>query len=276
MKRSQAQMSPWEEHHFWLEILEDHTYFLVDFLSSAETQWVEVALSYQTAFRTLRERVERLDPRLGVNAPEMIALSVEAQRVTSAYYQFEGHLQNLRILNRVILNRTPSYFNGTLDEAEEYLRRLSAYVQGQEPAELSLPALLQLWIIDQIGHAELLKDAFDPVELPLEAKTAEYQRGMQALWVKHGQMTKFLRFTPPGFPAQQQLVRDVAAAVIEFYQFVELITERYRNSTVLTDTTLRFLEHHFPESCYFLRKLSAFAPDLQIPECSLTKPSFKR
>ncbi|TCP59129.1 DUF2935 family protein [Tumebacillus sp. BK434] len=276
MERSQAILIPWEEHRFWLEILEDHTYFLVDFLSASETQWVEVALSYQTAYRTLCERVEALDPRLRENAPEMITLAVDAQRVTSAYYQFEGHLQNLRLLNRVNLNRTPSYFNGTLDEAEEYLRLLSAYVQGRQPSQLPLPALLQLWIIDQIGHAELLKDTFDPVELLSETKTTDYQRVLQALWIKHQQMTKYLRFTPPGFPAQQQFVREVAAAVIEFYKYVEQIAERYRNSTVLTDTTLRFLEHHFPESCYFLRKLSAFAPDLPMINCQLTKPSFKR
>ncbi|WP_018133095.1 hypothetical protein [Effusibacillus pohliae] len=43
---------------------------------------------------------------------------------------------------------------------------------------------------------------------------------------------------------------------------------------VLSRVTLRFLEHHLPETCYFLHKMLYDVPDVvPIPACPLSKPS---
>lgn len=70
---------------------------------------------------------------------------------------------------------------------------------------------------------------------------------------------------PPHFPLQIAFAREVSSTVLAFNQIVENVITLYKGKEVLNATTLRFLEHHFPESCYFLTKLSAFVPEMERP-----------
>lgn len=148
-----ADFSPYEEHRFWLEILDDHAHFVRDYLSPTEGQWVRLAQQYIDAFHGLRIRLSQLNPQqLDAKAPEMVAISQSIYPVAAGYYRFEGEMQRLRILNEVNLNLTPTYLNGTLNENQEYLRLLQYYVQGRQPVPLSLTDLLDLWLEDQLGQ----------------------------------------------------------------------------------------------------------------------------
>lgn len=70
------------------------------------------------------------------------------------------------------------------------------------------------------------------------------------------------------------MAREVADSVIKLYRLVEKVVQLYKESEALNRTTLRFIEHHFPESCYFLRKLANFDPAVfDIGDCPLTKPT---
>lgn len=265
----------WDEHQFWVEILEDHAYFVRDFLSPAETQWVQLAQQFIEAFSALRKRIEQVDRHLGVGSPEMIRLAQEIYPVAYHYFLFEGHMQRLRILNQVNLNLTPSYFNGTLNENQEYLRLLHYYMQGQDAPLLPLVDLMDLWLEDQLGHVVLLIRALDNVELPLLERVTFYRDLFRAHILKNEAMKGFLRFIPTGLPIERKFARDVAQSVIGFTSLVTEVVELYKDDEVLNQATLRFLEHHFPEACYFLRKLSLYDPEIyQLPDCPLTKPSF--
>ncbi|RIX59503.1 DUF2935 domain-containing protein [Paenibacillus nanensis] len=267
--------TPYQEHAFWLEILDDHAHFIRDYLSPTETKWVQTAQWYIDSFHALRGKVNQLKIDLPASSPEMIQIAQEIYPIASGYYQFEGHMQRLRIENAVNLNLTPTYLNGTLNENQEYLRLLGYYMQGSEPVPQSLYDLLDLWLEDQLGHAVLLGNVLDPVELGFTTGASDFARGFQALMLKNDTFKGYLRFTPPGFQAQLQLARDTAALTADFYRFVERIIAMYTNTSVLSRATLRFLEHHLPETCYFIHKLEAFDPSIEkLPNCPLTKPSF--
>jgi len=76
--------------------------------------------------------------------------------------------------------------------------------------------------------------------------------------------------------------KHTPSVAYDYYRFeghlqnLRSVVEKYKGDRILNKTTLRFLEHHFPETCYFIKKLSEFAPDLQREgtSCSLRKPSF--
>ncbi|MCP3741011.1 DUF2935 domain-containing protein [Rossellomorea sp. BNER] len=269
-------ISIYEEHSFWLEILEDHAYFIRDFLSSTEAKWVEAAKVYISAFSNLRRELRRIAPDKDVNSPEMIEFSQRAMQIANGYYQFEGHLQRLRIENKINLNLTPSYLNGTLNENHEYLRMLSYYINGQKPPRLPLVDLMDLWLEDQVGHAALLIRSIDGVELPLIQKANHYKELFSAFILQNDAIKGFLRFTPENFPAQLHFAREVAIAVTGFTQLVQKTVTLYVEDEVFNQATLRFLEHHFPEACYFLKKLSYYAQEIDYPPCSLSKPSFRK
>ncbi|MCR2805230.1 DUF2935 domain-containing protein [Paenibacillus soyae] len=267
--------TPHQEHAFWLEIIGDHAHFMRDYLSPTETRWVGNAQWYIDAIDALRNKVDQMNPELPPYSPEMIRIAQEIYPVASGYYQFEGHMQRLRIQNEVNLNLTPSYLNGTLNENQEYLRLLGYYMQGLQPPPQPLYDLLDLWLEDQLGHAVLLGNVLDPIELGFTRTTDEFAASFQALMLKNETFKGYLRFTPPGFQAQLQLARDTSAVTAEFYRFVEKIIAMYENTSVLSRATLRFLEHHLPETCYFIHKLEQLDPAIvKIPNCPLTKPSF--
>lgn len=275
MERDDGRMTIAQEHLFWLEVLEDHAHFLRDYLSPEETKWWQEAQKFIGLFRQAVEQAAALPQGEEAGSERMIAFARGVYPLADAYCNLEGHMQYLRLWNRVNLNLTPTYFNGTLNENKEYLRQLSYWMQGQPAAPLSLTDLLDLWLEDQLGHAVLLHGLLDPVEQTLGAEAERFSALFSSYMVKNRAMKGYLRFTPPGFPAEIQFAGEVLVTTKAFYDFVNRVVVQYRHASLLSKTTLRFLAHHFPESCYFMRKLSLFVPGApSFAECPLTRPPF--
>lgn len=269
-------ISVWEEHLFWLEILQDHAIFVRDHLSVEERNAISTAEGFNQSFQSLLTRLKQLNPSLSYSSGEMASFAQQAYPTVYDYFRYEGHLQNLRIKNDINLNLSPTYLNGTLNENQEYLRLLSYFVKAEQPVSLSLDQLLDLWLEDQLGHIILLRNLADPIELTVERQSDLYAQRFQMFILQNHHVKGFLRFTEQGFPRQKELALEVGRTVIEMNQYIRSIVEKYIGKRVLNKTTLRFLEHHFPETCYFIKKLAEFAPELQSERvhCSLRKPSF--
>jgi hypothetical protein len=262
--------TPWEEHYFWVNILLDHAIFIRDYLSPVEESLVKEAKEFISRFSTLRYRLEQIPATNQINSPALIEFSKLSAHVSYEYYRFEGRLLNLQLNNKILINITPTYFNGTLNENGEYLRILQYYMNGTDYPPLPLVDLLDLWLEDQIGHAALLNRALDGIELILHEKVNTLNKLFSAHMLKNDAIKGYLRFVPPHFPIQIAFAREVSSTVLAFNQLVDHVITLYKGKEVLNATTLRFLEHHFPEACYFLTKLSAFVPEMERPPCSLT------
>ncbi|MHA6482201.1 DUF2935 domain-containing protein [Paenibacillus sp. strain BS8-2] len=267
----------WEEHMFWLEILQDHAYFVYDYTAPYEKQWVAEAEQFITRFQLLIDRLNEIPRNETFDSAVMILMAKEIWPVAHGYYLFEGRLQSLRIDNQIQVALSPAFFNGTLSENQEYLRLLTFYMQGKHPERLPLVQLLDLWLEDQLGHAVLLRNALDPMELEIIRETDRYAEIFQGFMIQNLQIKGYLRFSPPGMNRQQLLARQVGDAVLNMNAFIFKVVNLYQNTELMNKTTLRFLEHHFPETCYFICKLSEYAPELQeaATHCSLKKPSFQ-
>ncbi|WP_160720999.1 DUF2935 domain-containing protein [Bacillus sp. USDA818B3_A] len=266
----------WEEHLFWLEILQDHAIFVRDHLSVTERNEISIAEGFNQSFQRILDRLKQLDSELSYSTNEMIEFAKQAYSTAYEYFRFEGRLQNLRIKNEINLNLSPTYLNGTLNENQEYLRILSYLVNGQQAVPLRLDQLLDLWLEDQLGHIILLRNLVDPIELTVERQTDLYAQRFNMFILQNHHIKGFLRFTEQGFPRQKELALDVGRTVIEMNLYIRSVVDKYKGDRLLNKTTLRFLEHHFPETCYFIKKLAEFAPELQAESvhCSLRKPSF--
>lgn len=264
-----------EEHLFWLEVLEDHAVFLRDYLSPTETVWWQEADRYIGRFREAVAQAKLLPDDAPASAEIMITFARTVYPLADGYCRLEGHIQHLRLANQVNVNLTPSYFNGTIGENLEYLRQLGYWVRGLPAEPLTLTALLSLWLEDQQGHAILLQNHLDPVERQLALETDRFASLFASYRLENIAMEEYLRFTPPGFPAQRQFSAEVLATTKAFYDFVQRVVRQFEQTELISRATLRFLEHHFPESCYFMRKLSLFVSDSPpLDDCPLTKPSF--
>jgi hypothetical protein len=269
-------ISLWEEHLFWLEILQDHAYFDRDHLSVSEVDYVNTAQSYINLFGDLIATLRTIPRSSNYTEEAMIYFSQRVWPFAKGYFEFEGKLQALRIDNKVNLNLSPTYLNGTLAENQEYLRLLRQWVQGKEPAPLPLEDLMDLWLEDQLGHAVLFKNIIDPIEIRASHQGDLYISQFQVFIVQNHHLKGYLRFKEPGFARQIEFAYDVGKTTLEMSQFVYNMVIKYKENKMLNKTTLRFLEHHFPETCYFIKKLSFYAPRLreEASKCSLKRPSY--
>lgn len=266
----------WDEHSFWVEMLRDHAYFVRDGLSVSETEYVKIAQQFIGLYDDLLAHLQSIPRQSGHQDSQMIDFSRKAWKVVKNYYDFEGTLQSLRIDNKVNLSLSPTYLNGTLSENQEYLRILSYLVQGQEPVRLSATQVLDLWLEDQLGHAVLFENLLDPIEVGANTAAQEFKRRFQLYIVQNHHLKNYLRVKQPGFARQQEFIYEVGKTTLEMNQFIKNMVEKYKGDTLLNKSNLRFLEHHFPETCYFLASLSYYEPRLQslVGNCSLSKPSF--
>ncbi|MFC4767948.1 DUF2935 domain-containing protein [Effusibacillus consociatus] len=103
-------ITPWYEHQFWVEVLEDHSNMMTDFLSSKEQKLIQLAQRYNVAFQIIRNKLNRLDRNLPASSIEMIQIAKEIHPLATGYYQYEGNLLNLRIRNQVNINISPGFF----------------------------------------------------------------------------------------------------------------------------------------------------------------------
>ena len=269
-------ISLWDEQLFWLEVLQDHAYFVRDNLSVSETEYVNTAQQYINLLGDLIASLNNIPRSVNYTDEAMIYFSQRAWPVAKGYFEFEGKLQALRIDNKVNLNLSPTYLNGTLAENQEYLRFLSLLVYGKEPIPLRLEDLMDLWLEDQLGHAVLFKNIIDPIEIMASTQAEMYINKFQAFMVQNHHLRGYLRFKEPGFARQTEFANEVGKTTLEMSQFVYNMVIKYKENKLLNKTTLRFLEHHFPETCYFIKKLSFYAPNLQeaASKCSLKRPSY--
>ncbi len=266
----------WEEHLFWLEVLQDHAYFVRDHLSVNEVEYVQTAQQYILLFGDLIKMLKDIPQTLEASDDVMIHFSRQCWPVARGYFEFDGKLQSLRIDNKVNLNLSPTYLNGTLAENQEYLRILSQIMQGKEPKPLSLVNLMDLWLEDQLGHATLFRNLVDPIEV-FPTKTIEgFISKYQVFIVQNHHLKGYLRFKEPGFARQREFAHEVGRTTLEMSQYIYSMVTKYKENKILNKTTLRFLEHHFPETCYFIKKLSYYDPSIQEPasKCSLRRPEY--
>ncbi|MEK8132882.1 DUF2935 domain-containing protein [Paenibacillus filicis] len=271
--KGSAEISVWEEHLFWLEVLQDHAVFVRDHLPAGQAWFVGEAERYVQAFAALIGELGRLDPSAGVRDEQMTAFARQAWPVAYGYFRFEGDVQRRRVENELMISLSPTYFNGTLNENEEYLRLLSAYGKGEDPAPLPLWSLLDLWLEDQLGHVVLLRNVLDPIEVGIMFKTDQFIEQFRGFILQNHHIRGYLRFAPPGIPRQRKLAADVGHATLEMNAFVLRVIDLYKATEVMNRTTLRFLQHHVPETCYFVRKLSRYDPSLAqaAATCSLRR-----
>lgn len=268
-------ISTWEEHHFWLKILDDHAHFVRDYLSPAEKEYVKVANQYIEQFTYFRRKLKDLNPQSDVSSAELIHFARDVHPIVYGYFTFESNLEYLRIRNKVNLNLTPSFLTGTLLENQEYLRLLGFYSCGKDAPALSLVALLDLWLEDQAGHAELLANGLDPLEREIIDKAQVLARRFVSFLFHNRKIKQMQHFTHEHVPQQEKFVHQVIRTVNEFTELVIRVLQEYRDKQLFSRLTYRFLEHHLPETCYFLKKLSCYVTDQRdIPNCRLTPPYF--
>lgn len=127
-----------------------------------------------------------------------------------------------------------------------------------------------------LGHALLLVNILDPIEAEMIEKTQRLVDAYEKYKLKNFAIQKYMRFMPT-FPGEHRFTYDIARTTIVFNEWVDEVIHMFRNDEVLNRTTLPFLEHHLPESCYFLLQLAQRNPSVnQLGETSKSREILTR
>jgi hypothetical protein len=100
--KGSADISVWQEHLFWLEILQDHAVFIRDHMPAGRAWFIGEAERYVQAFAVLIWELGQLDPSAGVKDERMITFAQRAWPAAYGYFRFEGDVQRRRVENERI------------------------------------------------------------------------------------------------------------------------------------------------------------------------------
>ncbi|HWI65285.1 MAG TPA: DUF2935 domain-containing protein [Symbiobacteriaceae bacterium] len=244
------------DHAFWLQVMEEHGIFLYDHLSPRESLWIRQTTPFIDAFARLKRAAAT------ATGPMPPAFLQEALQVSRQFYTYKLALMKQRINNEVVLNFTPAFLNGVISELEEYLRLLTPLAEGQEPAPVTPFHHIYLWLPDQIGHASLLAKDLDLLDREITRETVQYQTAFTEDYLGFIQLAGYARAMGTDFPRLELEVEGLCTRLQAFYKVVVRALGLLRTDRLYNRTSPLFLEHHFAETAYFLRKLAESFPAL--------------
>ena len=167
------------EHRFWLQILGDHTRFIMTSLSPEEKEEIQRAKDFMNLFDHLLS-----ESRQPLTRVELGDLTQRAYEVTQALRVFKMEIQRRQLTAEISINLTPTFINHMVNEAEDYLRILGSLSVG-EISPLCHPNYYHLlWLSDAQGHAHTLNSGFDSVEYQLIERARDFTNLFSDLYQK--------------------------------------------------------------------------------------------
>lgn len=254
------------EHRFWLQILGDHSRFILTALSPKETADVQKAAAFIQTFDQLLARA-----RAANAAADLAVLNREALAHTVALRAFKLDLLARSLTGRVEVLLTPTFFNHMVNELEEYLRILQALVQGQPVPKFDPLHHDLIWLPDAAGHAGVIAADLDLVEKRLIARSKKFEKHFEQFYLKAIEMAGYIRTNLKDFPAFRRFHIEIDLEMKLFVGFLGELEEAEISATVLDRLSPLVPDHMMREECYYLTKLAAsgLVPD---PACDPAKP----
>ncbi|MGG1519634.1 DUF2935 domain-containing protein [Paenibacillus oryzisoli] len=262
--------SAWFEHRFWLQILGDHARFIENALPPKEVADIQLAQQFITQFDQLLAQARSTE-----SSGALAAINQQAYTLTVSLRTFKLGLLDRMLVGKVQIGLTPTFINHMVNELEEYVRVLTALLEGKPvPIYEALHHDL-LWLLDAGGHAAAIAMELDAVEKRLLKKSRQFERHFNAFYLKAIELTGFTRTMRREFPALARFHDDVNAEMRVFMAFLKELDEIDLSSELLSRLNPLVPDHMYREECYYLLKLSQSA-QVEVPNCDPTKPRVEK
>lgn len=255
------------EHTFWMQILKDHSQFILDALAEKEQEEIQAAKTFIQTFNSLLEEVKAHH-----NSLESITMKAKAQ--TIALKEFKLSLLRKHLTTDFTIHLTPTFLNHMVNELDEYLLILSYLEQQQIPPIFHELHHHLLWILDAAGHAGAISDSLDAVEKQLKQKSMQFSTHFEHFYLKAVELTGYLRTNLESFPALKRMNKDVKLEIELFQVFLHEIEELELSNEMLSTFSALMADHMMREECYYLTKLAQSTNSAK-PPCDPTSSHYK-
>ena len=203
------------EHHFWLQILGDHSRFIFNSLSPKETVFIHKANEFIILFDSLLEK-----SREQLSVEELTELNCEAYNTTMKLREFKMVLLSKSIAGKINTALLPTFFNHMLNELDDYIFILNTLIMGKTPVEKYLHLHL-LWLSDGAGHAASIASRLDNTEKELIKKSKVYEKTFTNLYLKAIEFNGYTRTGLYDFPALRKLNEDADEKMTCFKEYLK-------------------------------------------------------
>lgn len=254
------------EHRFWLQILGDHSRFIFFSLAPTETEYILTAQEFIILFDQLLEQAHKR-----LSTTELEELNRKTYEAAYRLREFKIDLLSMSLTSDLKTHLPPSFYNGMLNELEEYLFILNSMMNGQLPLLHPLH-YHSLWLTDAVGHAASVKSEIDFIEKDFTNLSYQYELQFQDLDTKSLTLNGFLRTGLSKFPALDRFNEQADVVMNEFMEFLGTIRDQRLDGKVLGTLMPLMADHMYREECYYLLKLSLSTQNVKKPECDPTSP----
>lgn len=253
------------EHQFWLQILGDHSRFILNALSPKEVPLIQQANGFINLFDNLLKK-----SRQPLSKEDFPPLNNQAYDAAMKIREFKLSILNRHITGKIAISLSPTFISHMVNELDEYLLILAALVRGNVPP-IGAIHLHLLWLPDGSGHASIIGSTLDTTEKELIKKSKEYCKEFDNLYLRTIEYNGYTRTGICNFPALTTLNKDADKVMICFKKFLEELKEGIMEKKVLGTLAPLSPDHMFREECYYLTKLSMVS-NIKAPECDPTRP----
>lgn len=253
------------EHRFWLQILGDHSRFIFSALPSEEVQEVQHAKNFIKIFDSLLGQV-----RQDISGPELTAFTQQAYKYAGEIRTFKLHLLKRELTDEIKIQLSPTFFNHMLNELEEYMTILCAFMSGNIPVFHPIHYHL-LWLSDAVGHAAGVTSKLDEAERKYIKKSRGFEKEFSDLYNKAQELAAYMRTGLDKFPALGCFNCQAEKTMVPFKEFLEELLDRRLSKELLGTLMPIMADHMAREECYYLTKLSQVS-DVKHPGCDPGKP----
>jgi hypothetical protein len=252
------------EHQFWLQILGDHSRFILNALSPKESYFIQQANQFMKQFDKL------LSKSYQTYSDEAIAeLNSEAYAAGVKFREFKLAILYQQIVEKIEIHLQPTFINHMVNELEEYLMILYSLLQGNLPESSDLQLHL-LWLIDGAGHASTIACSLDETEKELIEKNRDFSKTFTNLYLRSIELNGFTRTGVSEFPALKKHNVEVEVLMNNFKEQLFELKRTIKEKLVLGTLTPLMMDHMYREECYYMTKLSMVS-EVRNPECDPTK-----
>lgn len=253
------------EHHFWLQILGDHSRFILNSLSPKETLFINEANKFIFIFDSLLEKSKK-----PLSSEELSSLNYEAYSASIKIRNFKLTILNKHIEGKINISLHPTFINHMLNELDEYIFILNELIMGNIPTRRDI-SLHLLWLLDGSGHASAISSNLDETEKNLIKESMQYSKVFADLYLKTIEFNGYTRTGICEFPALKKLNMNADQTMSCFKEFLDKLEKNILEKKVLSTLSPLIPDHMHREECYYLTKLSMIA-GTKDPECNPTKP----
>jgi hypothetical protein len=253
------------EHRFWLQILGDHSRFILEALAPVQEEEIEIASTFIQVFDKMLN---------SANSSELTVLTNEAESEVLKLREFKLELLRKHLIGKIKIHLSPTFINHMVNELEEYLRILQHLKAGQVPPVYHELHHHLLWLSDAAGHSEAISANLDSVEKILREKSDAFTKTFEDFYLKAVELAGYLRTNLTTFPALTKMNKESQLEIKIFQNFLNEIEELRLSKQALGTFAPLMADHMYREECYYLMKLAESAK-LDQPNCDPTKPRLK-